>query len=206
MIYIIISKTAEHSDLSHKEWEAKLINGSIVPSQKEYLEISKEFKLNKNVQIIDSEIFSYQNQGNPTKDDTVILVNGSDRYDYEKIGFKLYEFNTYNDNLYDIEKIKKIVNGGNEMNDYGSELLIKALEASKNMNIDDYINDDEKYKRLKDLLLVSNMSQIEETLKKTVEIVGGLNERLTKAESEIVMLRLEKNVLKNEIGKLKGDK
>lgn len=87
-------------------------NGSIVTSQSEYIKLSNEFKLNKNVEIRTSELFSYQGDGNPEEGDYVILVNMFDRYGYQdRLGFYLYEFPELieNDDDYEKQSIETVI-------------------------------------------------------------------------------------------------
>ena len=97
--------------ISDKEWEDAYNFWYVNPGEKnqpEYKILEKELKFNKNVELLTSRIFSYQNQGNPTENDIVILVNGSDRYNYKNKGFELYEFDGYN-KKFNLDEIKEIV-------------------------------------------------------------------------------------------------
>jgi len=136
MIYIIISKNGEIYELTNKLsngdsnkqyelWKSMLVGGSEVPAQSNYKEIEGEFRLNKNIKIIPSEVFSYQNQGSPTEKDTVILIDGCDRYGYRvsKL-FTYYEFNDYNDNPYNINKLKDLIYG--DLKEIGNRYQLKG--------------------------------------------------------------------------------
>ncbi len=121
---IIVSKTSEIADIMEKdpkkpelntdewmEWyDSYHIDGSVVPLQTEFKELKEKFKLRKDITIYPSEIFSYQNQGIPTKKDVVILVNGMDRYGYCLDGIPCHEFNNYNDRAYSLDIIDRLVN------------------------------------------------------------------------------------------------
>jgi hypothetical protein len=102
MTYIIIGKRF----IRNKDMD-------MVVDRKALDELNKEYSSRKDISIIESAIFSYQGQGNPGKNDTVILINMSDRYGYQtESGFELYEFIDYpeaNKEPYNLDKIKYII-------------------------------------------------------------------------------------------------
>jgi cell division protein FtsB len=74
-----------------------------------------------------------------------------------------------------------------------NDILKNALEELKDKGVNDYAK-------------MGNVEILKLALENTVLAVDNLNERLTKAETEIVSLRFENNLLKNDIEKLKEDK
>lgn len=100
-IIIVISKNNELDKISQEKYDEIIEReGTLVKEQTTYKEISEllkgEFK-DLNTELYTSEIFSYQNQGKPSENDFVILIDGADRYNYikEERNFRLKEFNDY---------------------------------------------------------------------------------------------------------------